>query len=221
VYSLPQLFKVYPCPRHRLPFFDAAIDRLRPSTFTLPAAGSSGASAAGAASAAASGSSSSSNNSGPASDTKGSATPKPTVDGDDGPDSGFAPDGGDGGSTGRRRAGLRRRAAAGAAASAPPPAVPGAAAAAAATGGAQPDGSSTPVPVVRVYDNFTLINLVLRLAGPMSERTTVNVLLALQVASCAAGLYARYALSHAFYDGFYERDKILSQAAAAATPSGL
>lgn len=35
VYSLPQLFKVVPCPRHRMPDYDAVTDLLRPSTFLL------------------------------------------------------------------------------------------------------------------------------------------------------------------------------------------
>lgn len=33
VYSLPQLAKVYPCPRHRLPRYDASTGLLYPSTF--------------------------------------------------------------------------------------------------------------------------------------------------------------------------------------------
>lgn len=33
VYSMPQLFGVYPCPRHRLPKFDAATNTVSPSTF--------------------------------------------------------------------------------------------------------------------------------------------------------------------------------------------
>ena len=41
VYSLPQLLKVYPCPRHRLPFYDAELDALRPSTFELVQLGGS------------------------------------------------------------------------------------------------------------------------------------------------------------------------------------
>ncbi len=40
-------------------------------------------------------------------------------------------------------------------------------------------------------DNFTLINLVLRLTGPMHERTTTNVLLLLQVLACLVGLALR------------------------------
>lgn len=35
IYSTPQLFKMYPCPRHRLPHFDASINALRPSTFKV------------------------------------------------------------------------------------------------------------------------------------------------------------------------------------------
>lgn len=40
-------------------------------------------------------------------------------------------------------------------------------------------------------DNFTLINLVLRLTGPMHERTTTNVLLLLQALACLVGLALR------------------------------
>jgi len=91
LYSTPQLFKVYPCPRHRLPAYDAASDTMRPSRFTYDVA---------------------------------------------------APGGG--------RA-------------------------------------------TREADNMTLINLALRVLGPLRERTLTNALLALQAACCAAGLYARYA----------------------------
>lgn len=98
VYSMPQLFKLYPCPRHRMPDFDAASNRLMPSTFTVH--------------------------------TK--------------------------------------------------------------------DGKQ------RTYDNFTLINLVLRVAGPMHERTTVYVLLALQVLCCCIGLYVRYHVSQFVYAGAHD-----------------
>ena len=33
VYSMPQLFKVVPCPRHRLPRYDAQTNTMHPSTF--------------------------------------------------------------------------------------------------------------------------------------------------------------------------------------------
>jgi UDP-N-acetylglucosamine--dolichyl-phosphate N-acetylglucosaminephosphotransferase len=49
------------------------------------------------------------------------------------------------------------------------------------------------------YTNFTLINIVLRVFGPMHERTAVNVLLALQIISCAAGLFIRYSVSQFVY----------------------
>lgn len=81
LYSTPQLFKLRPCPRHRLPKFDAAIGKLRPSQYAHNGA---------------------------------------------------------------------------------------------------------------LHDNLTLVNLVLRLLGPLSERTLVLVLLALQVVTCALGLWLRY-----------------------------
>jgi len=37
LYSCPQLFKLVPCPRHRLPRFDATTGLLNPSTFTVKA----------------------------------------------------------------------------------------------------------------------------------------------------------------------------------------
>ena len=95
VMSLPQLAKVYPCPRHRMPNYDPATDTLVASTFTYRGA----------------------------------------------------------------------------------------------------DGREVQV------TNFTLINAVLRITGPLHERTAVNVLLALQVASCALGLYIRY-----FFSVFVYRD---------------
>jgi UDP-N-acetylglucosamine--dolichyl-phosphate N-acetylglucosaminephosphotransferase len=88
VLSIPQLAGVYPCPRHRLPAFDAKTNTLRPSTFTHRG---------------------------------------------------------------------------------------------------------------RTYINFTLINVVLKLTGPLHERTATNVLLALQAASCVLGLYIRYWVSAAVY----------------------
>ena len=131
VYSLPQLFKVYPCPRHRLPDFDPALGLLRPSSFELPAI----------------------------------APPAPGGSGGGG---GGERDGGArSASSARRRQG--RGAAEAASAEAPPPAA-----------SAQR----------RMY-NMTLINLVLRVTGPLHERTATNLLLALQAVCCAAGLYAR------------------------------
>lgn len=99
VYSLPQLFKVYPCPRHRMPDYDPVTDTLRPSGFDIK-------------------------------DARGEKTIH--------------------------------------------------------------------------YDNFTLINLVLRVLGPMHERTTVMVLLGIQVVSCIFGLWLRYFASTLFYDSAHE-----------------
>ncbi len=52
-----------------------------------------------------------------------------------------------------------------------------------------------------MMDNFTLINLVLRLTGPMHERTTTNVLLGLQVVSCVVGLAMRVWHSNSVCEG--------------------
>jgi UDP-N-acetylglucosamine--dolichyl-phosphate N-acetylglucosaminephosphotransferase len=117
LYSLPQLFKVYECPRHRMPDYDAASDTIRPSQFTM----------------------------------------KKTTTSDAG------------------KANDKRKT------------KPGKAEAEAAT-------------VVR-RDNMTLINLTLRVLGPMHERTAVGALLALQVLCCAVGLFLRYGLGHVFYTG--------------------
>ena len=51
------------------------------------------------------------------------------------------------------------------------------------------------------HDNFTLICVVLRITGPLHERTLVMVLMALQGITCAAAIAARYALSDIVYDG--------------------
>jgi UDP-N-acetylglucosamine--dolichyl-phosphate N-acetylglucosaminephosphotransferase len=103
LYSLPQLFKVYPCPRHRMPDYDAATDRLRPSTFSL--------------------------------------MDKPS----------------------KLQSSENKH--------------------------AVPANSND---VFTQHDNLTLINLMLRLLGPMHERTATNILLALQVACCTFGLLLRY-----------------------------
>ncbi len=92
LYSTPQLFKLYPCPRHRLPTYDAASDTMRVSTFTLT-----------------------------------------------------------------RRGADRKN-------------------------------------VVTEHDNMTLINLLLRVTGPLHERTATNALLLLQAGCCAVGLALRYSL---------------------------
>lgn len=48
--------------------------------------------------------------------------------------------------------------------------------------------------------NMTVINLTLQILGPMSERSLCTVLLALQVLSCAIGLFIRYYISRFFFD---------------------
>ncbi len=48
---------------------------------------------------------------------------------------------------------------------------------------------------------MTLINLVLRVWGPMRERSLTNTLLVLQVASCGLGLFVRYYLSGFLFEG--------------------
>ncbi len=132
-YSLPQIAKVYPCPRHRLPHFNAATGLLEPSRFEVPpskhllAADAAAGGGAGAA-----------------------------------PPTNSSP---------VRRRGASSKPSSGGAAPAP----------VAATAGAAP----------RMMDNWTLINLVLRLTGPMHERTTTNVLLLLQTVPCVLGLALR------------------------------
>ena len=93
---------------------------------------------------------------------------------------------------------------------APEEAAPGEAAAEkAAAAAAEPAAAAAPKR--RRMDNFTLINLVLRVCGPMHERTLTNALLALQVVSCGAGLALRYWLSR------ISQDEDASPAAAAAS----
>lgn len=52
------------------------------------------------------------------------------------------------------------------------------------------------------YDNFTIINLVLRLMGPVTEEKLTLALLALQAVTCAAGFVVRHYLGPVWlYDG--------------------
>lgn len=48
---------------------------------------------------------------------------------------------------------------------------------------------------------MTLINLVLRICGPIHERTAVNILLGIQAACCLLGLFIRYNLASALWFG--------------------
>ena len=139
-YSLPQIAKVYPCPRHRLPHFNAATGLLEPSRFEVPAGKASGGGGG-------SGSSSSSSISSRGSSSSMLAGAPASIK--------------------SRRRSVSSSAAAGAGLPAAEAGAP------------------------RMMDNFTLINLVLRLLGPMHERTTTNVLLVLQAAACLAGLALR------------------------------
>ena len=169
VYSLPQLFKVYPCPRHRLPDYDAATDTMRPSGFELGTAGDGAAMAATAAAAAAA--------------TATTAAAATATDG--------APVGEEvaragavsreAGAARMRRGSVSARAGAG-----------GGLGAAEGVG----EGADAARATTRRLDNFTLINLTLRLLGPMHERTLTNVLIALQVVSCGLGLALRYYSLH-------------------------
>ena len=61
-------------------------------------------------------------------------------------------------------------------------------------------GAELATPQPRRFDNMTLINLMLRVCGPMHERTATNVLLLLQVLSCAFGLALRSYLQVLFAD---------------------
>ena len=141
-YSVPQLAKVYPCPRHRLPHFNAATGLMEPSQFEVPAGRSS-----------------------------------------------LCGSGGSSGGSGAAAAAVA--AAAGAEAVAPPASLKarrGSLSAAPRPAAGAGAGSAAPR---RMMDNWTLINLVLRLTGPLHERTLTNVLLLLQVASCLTGLALR------------------------------
>ena len=150
VYSLPQLFKVVPCPRHRMPDYDPVTDLLQPSTFSIERVKVDSCA--------------------PVEGTAGAGTVPPVA-------------------VSASDAGLRQRTVA---ASAKPSSAP---AAAVIHGAALPD-----TPPARRYDNMTLINLVLRVMGPMHERTTTNVLLLLQVVCCALGLLLRYYWSPQVYE---------------------
>lgn len=48
---------------------------------------------------------------------------------------------------------------------------------------------------------MTLINLVLRICGPIHERTAVNILLGIQAACCLLGLFIRYNLASVLWFG--------------------
>jgi UDP-N-acetylglucosamine--dolichyl-phosphate N-acetylglucosaminephosphotransferase len=120
VYSLPQIAKVYPCPRHRLPDFDPVTGLLRPSTFEVPLARTGGKA--------------------PQASPPSTTTP--------------ATEGGSGKGRSSSSGPKRRKSS-----STPTAAVTGA------------EGTAA-VATPRRYDNFTLINLVLRITGPMHERTT-------------------------------------------------
>ena len=264
LYSLPQLFKVYPCPRHRLPAFDPAIQALRPSTFTMGGGTSNGPHAVTATAALPSGdtaaaSSKQGRGRGGGSVSAGAGagvlsaavavgsallaqhigdvdglpmeggalgadaaaaatttTMSPDTNGsgrDRGVGAGnsdatrrrrLSPSGITANGAGRAASPRRRSASRGA-----PSRRSSYTAADVASDDADPSvkprhlqqHQSPPVE----HDNLTLINLVLRVCGPMSERATVNMLLGLQVASCALGLYLRYVFSNALYDGPNER----------------
>lgn len=179
IYSLPQLFKVYPCPRHRLPDYDASIDKMRPSGFTMPLQTKSTTSVSSV-------------------DVKETVSSHKKVAG------------------GRARAGSivapvsapqtvssvlpplsissARRRTGGASAAAPPSPKQEA------TSGFSVNQTSNHMENPRRFDNFTLINLMLRWIGPLHERTATNILLLLQVISCALTLALRSYLQTQFVD---------------------
>jgi len=105
IYSLPQLFKIYPCPRHRLPQYDAKLNIMKPSTFTIE-------------------------------------YPNPLYN---------------------------------------------------------PKDKQSKSIISKEYANMTLINLILRIMGPMSERNLTNILLGLQVLTCSLGLFIRYYIDYYFF----------------------
>lgn len=135
VYSLPQLFKVVPCPRHRMPDFDPTTNCLRPSTYAIE--------------------------------------PKIEVPPEAQASQNTVSQGASSTGTLHRRKG---------------PAV--------ASNASKALAVSAPV----VRDNMTLINLVLRLTGPLHERTTTNLLLLLQIICCVLGLLLRYYWSPQVYE---------------------
>ena len=178
LYSLPQLLKIVPCPRHRLPDYDPTIDALRPSRFVIrvpPGRAVAGAPLANV-----------------LIDT--TVLPQDKVVIRHGVRGRLRPTGV---ATANRR-GSRSRS------------TRQNASAAVSSGrfSIAPESATTadaPQAAQQTLDNFTLINAVLRMTGPMPERRTTNLLLALQVASCAFGLYVRFWLSHTLYAGLHER----------------
>jgi UDP-N-acetylglucosamine--dolichyl-phosphate N-acetylglucosaminephosphotransferase len=143
IYSLPQLFKVVPCPRHRLPDYDPVTNTVRPSGFYLE------------------------------DPTSAPVASSPTSTTVETPSKGNS----------RRRSSVSRKTPAKSATSAPP--------------------AQQTLP--KRYDNLTLINLMLRILGPMHERSATNVLLLLQIVSCSIGLLVRYRLGPSlFFNGLHE-----------------
>ena len=142
IYSLPQLFKVVPCPRHRMPDYDPLTDSLRPSTFTY-------------------------------------STKSAEIRVEDTTMHKSKPS----------RVARRKH---------KPLAEASVAAAASSVGSNLTEITTSPTGTS--YDNLTLINLVLRILGPMHERTTTNVLLLLQVVCCLFGLLLRYYWSPQVYE---------------------
>lgn len=49
-------------------------------------------------------------------------------------------------------------------------------------------------------DNYTLLNAILYMFGPKSEKTLTMIVLVFQVACCAFGFVVRYQISLFFYD---------------------
>jgi UDP-N-acetylmuramyl pentapeptide phosphotransferase/UDP-N-acetylglucosamine-1-phosphate transferase len=166
VYSLPQLFKVYPCPRHRLPEYDAALNVMRPSTFEVPAPAVAAATPAKAAAAPVAAEGAAAASSGGARKRRGSVA-------------------------GTRGGSVKE-----------PESVRSSSSDAAAGSGAAVSGASSPAAAVVAVrrDNMTLINLTLRVLGPMSERQLTNTLLVVQVLSCALGLGVRYWVSDFLFE---------------------
>jgi UDP-N-acetylmuramyl pentapeptide phosphotransferase/UDP-N-acetylglucosamine-1-phosphate transferase len=245
LYSVPQLFKLYPCPRHRMPDFDPVANKLLPSFFIpkgaiagvgqqqAPTVISSGAPASERA--AASGSVGSlkiraspnmeSPNASPS--RRNGRTNSPAAS-----SSGLRQR--RGGSVGGSRGKSPSRTSASSSAGSATPSSPSASHFSAARGPQEsplaqlkPEGSngsegtngvaaSSAPPAIHIHqqyppyrppyarDNLTVINAVLRVFGPMHERTTVNVLLFLQVLCCVVGLLIRYNLSPILWFGAHD-----------------
>jgi UDP-N-acetylglucosamine--dolichyl-phosphate N-acetylglucosaminephosphotransferase len=187
IYSIPQLFKVYPCPRHRLPDYDATIDKMRPSGFNLPIQLKTNTDKKAVENVAV--------------EEKDKGVRQKKVGGRTRAGSVVAPIAAVSVSSSTSIPSISipsaRRRTGGASAAAPPSPKQETNLT---NAGFQVTQSHTDINTSRRLDNFTLINLMLRWIGPLHERTATNVLLLLQVLSCALTLALRSYLQTQFAD---------------------